>query len=137
MADDSKSDSRRVIGSYVAVGDSFTEGVGDPGPGGAFVGWADRQQVGGLDGDEGGVVNVAGRGRAIATGQDDATDQQQREHDERDGAAAHVGSSGPSAGGSTGSGWSRPTARRARELARFRTRTAASHSRGWTSTSAR
>jgi lysophospholipase L1-like esterase len=34
-----------VIGSYVAVGDSFTEGVGDPGPDGAFVGWADRLAV--------------------------------------------------------------------------------------------
>jgi lysophospholipase L1-like esterase len=29
------------IGSYTAVGDSFTEGVGDPGPGG-YIGWADR-----------------------------------------------------------------------------------------------
>ncbi|WP_017557025.1 SGNH/GDSL hydrolase family protein [Nocardiopsis baichengensis] len=28
--------------TYVAVGDSFTEGVGDPGPDGAFRGWADR-----------------------------------------------------------------------------------------------
>ncbi|GAB3884041.1 SGNH/GDSL hydrolase family protein [Kibdelosporangium lantanae] len=27
---------------YVAVGDSFTEGVGDPGPDGTYVGWADR-----------------------------------------------------------------------------------------------
>jgi lysophospholipase L1-like esterase len=27
---------------YVAVGDSFSEGVGDPGPDGTFVGWADR-----------------------------------------------------------------------------------------------
>jgi lysophospholipase L1-like esterase len=27
------------------VGDSFTEGVGDPGPGAAFVGWADRLAV--------------------------------------------------------------------------------------------
>ncbi|MEU9581817.1 SGNH/GDSL hydrolase family protein [Streptomyces chilikensis] len=51
MADDSKNDSRTVIGSvgsvgsYVAVGDSFTEGVGDPGPDGAFVGWADRLAV--------------------------------------------------------------------------------------------
>lgn len=45
MADDSKSDNRSVIGSYVAVGDSFTEGVGDPGPDGAFVGWADRFAV--------------------------------------------------------------------------------------------
>lgn len=31
--------------SYAAVGDSFTEGVGDPGPDGAFVGWADRLAV--------------------------------------------------------------------------------------------
>ncbi len=30
------------FGSYTAVGDSFTEGVGDPGPDGMFVGWADR-----------------------------------------------------------------------------------------------
>ena len=45
MADDSKNDSRALIGSYVAVGDSFTEGVGDPGPDGAFVGWADRFAV--------------------------------------------------------------------------------------------
>ncbi|MFJ1654592.1 SGNH/GDSL hydrolase family protein [Streptomyces sp. NPDC088337] len=34
-----------MIGSYVAVGDSFTEGVGDPGPDGEFVGWADRLAV--------------------------------------------------------------------------------------------
>ncbi|WP_103885327.1 SGNH/GDSL hydrolase family protein [Actinacidiphila yanglinensis] len=33
------------FGSYAAVGDSFTEGVGDPGPGEAFVGWADRLAV--------------------------------------------------------------------------------------------
>lgn len=33
------------IGSYAAVGDSFTEGVGDPGPDGTFVGWADRLAV--------------------------------------------------------------------------------------------
>ncbi|MDG4859784.1 SGNH/GDSL hydrolase family protein [Streptomyces sp. T-3] len=31
--------------SYAAVGDSFTEGVGDPGPGNTFVGWADRLAV--------------------------------------------------------------------------------------------
>ncbi|MER7179720.1 SGNH/GDSL hydrolase family protein, partial [Streptomyces hyaluromycini] len=34
-----------MIGSYAAVGDSFTEGVGDRGPDGAFVGWADRFAV--------------------------------------------------------------------------------------------
>ncbi|MGW8377945.1 SGNH/GDSL hydrolase family protein [Streptomyces sp. ODS28] len=31
--------------SYAALGDSFTEGVGDPGPDGTFVGWADRLAV--------------------------------------------------------------------------------------------
>ncbi|MGP3634938.1 SGNH/GDSL hydrolase family protein [Streptomyces sp. 24-1644] len=54
MADDSKLNQRgvqgvmgvrSVIGSYAAIGDSFTEGVGDPGPGGTFVGWADRFAV--------------------------------------------------------------------------------------------
>ncbi|MEV6006570.1 SGNH/GDSL hydrolase family protein [Streptomyces sp. NPDC051976] len=45
MADDSQTLNNRVIGSYTAVGDSFTEGVGDPGPDGAYVGWADRLAV--------------------------------------------------------------------------------------------
>ncbi|MER5495591.1 MULTISPECIES: SGNH/GDSL hydrolase family protein [unclassified Streptomyces] len=51
MADDSRKNQRGVInrhgvfGSYAAIGDSFTEGVGDPGPDGAFVGWADRFAV--------------------------------------------------------------------------------------------
>ncbi|MBF9070502.1 SGNH/GDSL hydrolase family protein [Streptacidiphilus fuscans] len=30
------------ITSYVALGDSFTEGLNDPGPDGGFAGWADR-----------------------------------------------------------------------------------------------
>jgi lysophospholipase L1-like esterase len=30
------------IGSFVAIGDSFTEGLDDPLPGGTFRGWADR-----------------------------------------------------------------------------------------------
>ncbi|SEL65168.1 SGNH/GDSL hydrolase family protein [Streptacidiphilus jiangxiensis] len=30
------------ITSYVAIGDSFTEGLNDPGPDGGFAGWADR-----------------------------------------------------------------------------------------------
>ncbi|NUU25916.1 MAG: SGNH/GDSL hydrolase family protein [Streptomycetaceae bacterium] len=34
-----------AIGSYVAIGDSFTEGVGDPGPDGSLIGWADRFAV--------------------------------------------------------------------------------------------
>ncbi|MFB6817875.1 SGNH/GDSL hydrolase family protein [Streptomyces sp. NPDC056347] len=51
MADDSRNKQRGVInrqgviGSYAAIGDSFTEGVGDPGPDGTFVGWADRFAV--------------------------------------------------------------------------------------------
>ena len=30
------------IGSFVALGDSFTEGLNDAAPGGGFRGWADR-----------------------------------------------------------------------------------------------
>jgi lysophospholipase L1-like esterase len=32
----------RVPQSFVAIGDSFTEGLNDPAPGGGFRGWADR-----------------------------------------------------------------------------------------------
>ncbi|WP_351236631.1 SGNH/GDSL hydrolase family protein [Streptomyces sp. NPDC002133] len=45
MADDSRSTENRTFGSYAAIGDSFTEGVGDPGPEGQFMGWADRLAV--------------------------------------------------------------------------------------------
>ncbi|MEU1126332.1 SGNH/GDSL hydrolase family protein [Streptomyces sp. NPDC005899] len=45
MADDSRNTQRGIIGSYAAIGDSFTEGVGDPGPDGRLVGWADRFAV--------------------------------------------------------------------------------------------
>ncbi|MFD3456446.1 SGNH/GDSL hydrolase family protein [Streptomyces sp. NPDC058691] len=45
MADDSTRNNSGAIGSYTAVGDSFTEGVGDPGPDGNFIGWADRLAV--------------------------------------------------------------------------------------------
>ncbi|TFE36137.1 SGNH/GDSL hydrolase family protein [Streptomyces sp. ICN441] len=45
MADDSRSRAKEPFGSYAAIGDSFTEGVGDPGPDGRFVGWADRLAV--------------------------------------------------------------------------------------------
>ncbi|MDX2851691.1 MULTISPECIES: SGNH/GDSL hydrolase family protein [Streptomycetaceae] len=45
MPDDSRTDNSDAIGSYAAVGDSFTEGVGDPGPDGTFIGWADRLAV--------------------------------------------------------------------------------------------
>ncbi|WP_391858406.1 SGNH/GDSL hydrolase family protein [Streptomyces silvisoli] len=34
-----------AIASYAAIGDSFTEGVGDPGPDGGYIGWADRLAV--------------------------------------------------------------------------------------------
>ena len=45
MADDSRSRDKSAFGSYAAIGDSFTEGVGDPGPDGTYVGWADRFAV--------------------------------------------------------------------------------------------
>ncbi|MEW5660406.1 SGNH/GDSL hydrolase family protein [Streptomyces cinereoruber] len=45
MADDSRSRDKNAFGSYTAIGDSFTEGVGDPGPDGTYVGWADRFAV--------------------------------------------------------------------------------------------
>ncbi|WSJ42379.1 SGNH/GDSL hydrolase family protein [Streptomyces sp. NBC_01317] len=45
MADDSRTRRRGTFGSYAALGDSFTEGVGDPGPDGTYVGWADRLAV--------------------------------------------------------------------------------------------
>ncbi|MFF9065725.1 SGNH/GDSL hydrolase family protein [Streptomyces sp. NPDC014891] len=45
MADDSRSRDQHAFGSYAAIGDSFTEGVGDPGPRGTYVGWADRFAV--------------------------------------------------------------------------------------------
>lgn len=34
-----------MIDSWIAIGDSFTEGVGDEGPDGACIGWADRLAV--------------------------------------------------------------------------------------------
>jgi lysophospholipase L1-like esterase len=37
-----KSELGSGIGSYVAIGDSFTEGLHDPGPDGGYLGWADR-----------------------------------------------------------------------------------------------
>src|SRR5215469_1415341 len=36
------SDGNPGIASFVAIGDSFTEGMNDPAPGGEFRGWADR-----------------------------------------------------------------------------------------------
>jgi lysophospholipase L1-like esterase len=45
VADDSRSRTNSTFGSFAAIGDSFTEGVGDPGPQRQFVGWADRLAV--------------------------------------------------------------------------------------------
>ncbi|MFF3604289.1 SGNH/GDSL hydrolase family protein [Streptomyces sp. NPDC002463] len=42
VVDDRTELGRAAIGSYVALGDSFTEGLGDETPDGALVGWADR-----------------------------------------------------------------------------------------------
>lgn len=60
----------KTIGSYAALGDSFTEGVGDPGPGDTFLGWADRLAVlladrreeSGAPGESGGSGEYAGSG---------------------------------------------------------------------------
>lgn len=56
------------LNSYVALGDSFTEGLNDPGADGAFAGWADRL-AGLLSGDRppGGFqyANLAVRGRLL------------------------------------------------------------------------
>ncbi|MFE2723628.1 SGNH/GDSL hydrolase family protein [Kitasatospora sp. NPDC059327] len=56
------------LSSYAALGDSFTEGLNDPGLGGAFTGWADR--LAGLLADgcpPGGFryANLAVRGRLL------------------------------------------------------------------------
>lgn len=55
------------IASYTAIGDSFTEGVGDPGPGGVFVGWADRlaQLLAEAAGEGFRYANLAVRGRLL------------------------------------------------------------------------
>nr|WP_323376962.1 SGNH/GDSL hydrolase family protein [Streptomyces smaragdinus] len=56
------------ITSYVAIGDSFTEGVGDPGPDGSLVGWADRFAAllaGGARGGGFRYANLAVRGRLL------------------------------------------------------------------------
>jgi lysophospholipase L1-like esterase len=45
VGDDATQHTGPVFGSYVAIGDSFTEGVGDPAPDGGCLGWADRLAV--------------------------------------------------------------------------------------------
>lgn len=57
-----------AIESFAAVGDSFTEGVGDPGGDGTFVGWADRLAALLAEGrPDGGFryANLAVRGRLL------------------------------------------------------------------------
>jgi lysophospholipase L1-like esterase len=52
---------------YVAIGDSFTEGVGDELPDGSVRGWADRVAAGlvATEGDEVRYANLAVRGRLL------------------------------------------------------------------------
>ena len=54
------------ISSYAALGDSFTEGLNDPGPAGGYLGWADRF-AGHLDGGCGQLryANLAVRGKLL------------------------------------------------------------------------
>ena len=54
------------IGSFVAIGDSFTEGLEDPDPGGGFRGWADRL-AGALSAQRPGFryANLAIRGKLL------------------------------------------------------------------------
>lgn len=63
---------RRAFSRYVAVGDSFTEGMADADPGraNAYVGWADRlaahlATMPGEDGSTFGYANLAVRGRLL------------------------------------------------------------------------
>ena len=61
----------RAFTRYVAIGDSFTEGMTDPDPGGmAYVGWADRlaAHLAGMAGEDNrtfGYANLAVRGRLL------------------------------------------------------------------------
>ncbi len=56
-----------AYGSYVAIGDSFTEGLADPDPGGGYRGWADRlaEHLAGT-GAELRYANLAVRGKVLA-----------------------------------------------------------------------
>ncbi len=61
-----KRDLLRPIATYVAIGDSFTEGLHDPGPDGGYLGWADRV-AGALAEQEPGFryANLAIRGKLL------------------------------------------------------------------------
>ncbi len=72
MTDDTAKDTKRVElpwSRFVAIGDSFTEGVGDPEPNspGGLRGWADRfaEVLSGYD-DDFAYANLAVRGKLIA-----------------------------------------------------------------------
>jgi lysophospholipase L1-like esterase len=74
MAPEPRFRSTRGIRSYVALGDSFTEGMSDALPDGGYRGWADRlagrlaqEADGDADGDESGFryANLAVRGKLI------------------------------------------------------------------------
>lgn len=59
----------RQWGRYVAIGDSFTEGMSDPDPAaaGAYIGWADRlAALLSTHADDFGYANLAVRGRKLA-----------------------------------------------------------------------
>lgn len=54
------------LSSWVAIGDSFTEGVGDEGPDGNYVGWADRLAMALAARDPGfSYANLAVRGKLL------------------------------------------------------------------------
>jgi lysophospholipase L1-like esterase len=59
-------DSASTYSSYVALGDSFTEGLDDPDPAGGYRGWADRlaAHLAAADGDLR-YANLAVRGRVL------------------------------------------------------------------------
>jgi lysophospholipase L1-like esterase len=61
-----KRDLASGIGAYVAIGDSFTEGLHDPGPDGGYLGWADRV-AGALSAQRPGFryANLAIRGKLL------------------------------------------------------------------------
>ena len=57
----------RTWSRYVALGDSMTEGLGDPGPDGGLIGWADRlAALLSAHSDEFSYANLAIRGRKLS-----------------------------------------------------------------------
>jgi lysophospholipase L1-like esterase len=66
MDDNIFAGSQGAASSFVAIGDSFTEGLNDPAPGGGFRGWADRL-AGMLAAEQPGLryANLAVRGKLL------------------------------------------------------------------------